>query len=219
MTGGEVNGDDAAAPFLTFVGAGFGTVQVERAEGSQPPPAAVSGRSYLRANLPAIYGENDFGVRFVGALELLLDPLVAALDNLPAHFDALYAPRDVLDLLMAWLGLEHNEARPGEERRRIVREAPTLMRRRGTKAGLELALALAFPGIPFRVDDGGGVSWSTELRELEPAPAASFVVYCDIPLPETQLAAVARLIEQAKPCHVSYRLRVKSAKPKRGEQP
>ena len=50
-------------------------------------------------------------------------------------------------------GLEHDEARSGEERRAIVRMAPELMRRRGTRAGLELALSLAFPGVPFRVED------------------------------------------------------------------
>ena len=92
-------------------------------------------------------------MRFVSAFEALLDPLVAALDNLPEHFDPAYAPRDVLDLLTDWLGLEHDEARSGEERRAIVRRAPELMRRRGTRAGLELALSLAFPGVPFRVED------------------------------------------------------------------
>ena len=60
--------------------------------------------------------------------------------------------------------------------------APELMRRRGTKAGLELALALAFPGVPFRVEDAGAVRWSLDLDgDWEDAPP-SFVVYCDIPL-------------------------------------
>ena len=114
----------------------------------------------------------------------------------------------MLDLLTAWLGLEHDEARSGEERREIVQMAPELMRRRGTREGLELALELAFPGVPLRVEDGGSVTWSLEtLRPShEPSEPPSFVVYCDVPLPETRLAAVARLIEQAKPAHVGYRL-------------
>ena len=49
-------------------------------------------------------------MRFVGALETLLDPIVAMLDALPAHFDPDYAPRDVLDLLSAWLGVELDES-------------------------------------------------------------------------------------------------------------
>ena len=209
-------GEDGGAPMVTFAGAGFGTIQIERAVGSEPAPPAVSGRRSLRDNLPGIYGEGDFGMRFVGALEAVLDPLVAALDNLPEHFDPEYAPRDVLDLMTAWLGLEHDEARSGEERRRIVQMAPELMRRRGTREGLELALTLAFPGVPLRVEDGGSVTWSLEDAEGEPDPEAapSFVVYCDVPLPEQRLAAVARLIEQAKPAHVGYRLRVRAAKPR-----
>jgi phage tail-like protein len=213
MTDGITDDDRGAAPFVTFTGAGFGTIQIERAIGSDPAPASVSGRRYLRDNLPGIYSEGDFGMRFVGALEALLDPLVAALDNLPEHFDPVYAPRDVLDLLTAWLGLEHDEARSGEERRQIVRMAPELMRRRGTKQGLELALSLAFPGVPFRVQDGGSVTWSVEPTEPEPSEPPAFVVYCDVPLSAPRLAAVARLIEQAKPAHVSYRLRVKAPNP------
>ena len=202
--------------FVTFAGAGFGTIQIERAVGKEPTPAAVSGRRHLRDNLPGIYNEGDFGMRMVGALEALLDPLVATLDNLPEHFDPVYAPRDVLDLLTDWLGLEHDEARSGEERRRIVRMAPELMRRRGTKEGLELALRLAFPGVPFRVEDGGSVSWSLDLTEPEPAEPPTFVVYCEAQLTEKRLAAVARLIEQAKPAHVGYRLRAKAPKPDGG---
>jgi phage tail-like protein len=215
MTAGKAADE---APLVTFAGAGFGTIQIERAVGSEPAPASVSGRRYLRDNLPGIYSDGDFGMRFVAALEALLDPLVAALDNLPEHFDPLYAPRDVLDLLTAWLGLEHDEARSGEERRRIVQMAPELMRRRGTKAGLELALELAFPGVPLRVEDAGSVTWSLDQSESddEAVEQASFVVYCDVPLPERRLAAVARLIEQAKPAHVGYRLRVRAARPRDG---
>ncbi len=205
------NGDEPSPGlFQTFIGAGFGTVQIERAVGTDPPPPAVSGRRYLRNNLPDIYSEGDFGMRLVSGFEALLDPLVAALDNLPEHFDPVYAPRDVLDLLTDWLGLEHDEARSGEERRQIVRMAPELMRRRGTRAGLELALKLAFPGVPLRVEDGGAVTWSLDLDEPEPADPPAFVVYCDVPLSAARLGAVARLIDQAKPAHVTYRLRVKA---------
>jgi len=205
------NGDgESPGLFQTFIGSGFGTVQIERAVGTDPPPPAASGRRYLRDNLPGIYSEGDFGMRLVSGFEALLDPLVAALDNLPEHFDPVYAPRDVLDLLTEWLGLEHDEARSGEERREIVRMAPELMRRRGTKAGLELALSLAFPGVPFRVQDGGAVTWSLDLDEAEASTAPAFVVYCDVPLSPARLGAVARLIDQAKPAHVSYRLRVKA---------
>ncbi len=203
--------------FITFAGGGFGTIQVERAAGADPAPRPVSTRRYLRDHLPAIYADGDFGMRLVAAFEMVLDPLVATLDNLPEHFDAAHAPRDVLELLSDWLALERDELRSGEERRRIVRRAPELMRLRGTRAGLELALELAFPGVPFRVQDAGAVRFSLDPEgDWEDAPT-SFVVYCDTPLEQDRLAAVARLIDQAKPAHVAYRLRVKAASSSEGE--
>jgi phage tail-like protein len=201
------------ATFGRFAGAGFGTVQIESAAGSDPPPTPVSTRRYLRDNLPGIYSDGDFGMRFVRALEELLDPLVAVLDNLTDHFDPSFAPRDILDLLTDWLGLEHDEARSVDDRRRILLMAPELMRRRGTRAGLQLELDLAFPGVPFRVEDGGSVTWSLDANEPDgdPGDAPSFVVYCDIALPDAKLKAVARLIERCKPAHVNYRLRVRTS--------
>lgn len=197
--------------FVTFAGGGFGTIQIERATGGDPAPRPVSSHRYLRDHLPAIYADGDFGMRMVSAFEAVLDPLVAALDNLAEHFDADHAPRDVLELISDWLALERDELRSGEERRRVVQRAPELMCLRGTRAGVELALELAFPGVPFRVEDAGGVRVADDPNgEWEDAPT-SFVVYCDTPLEQERLAAVARLIDQAKPAHVAYRLRVKSS--------
>ena len=72
---------------------------VRLASGPKETPPVASSRAYLRGALPAVYQEGDFGMRFIGALETLLDPIVAVLDALPAHFSADHAPRDVLDLL------------------------------------------------------------------------------------------------------------------------
>jgi phage tail-like protein len=149
-------------------------------------------------------------MRFVGALEAVLDPVVAVIDALPAHFNPDHAPRDVLGLLAAWLGVEIDESQPISERRRLVRESAELSRRRGTVRGLELALELAFPKLPLRVEDNGGVTWGEE--QPREASGSSFVVYCDKPIPETTQAAVARCIEQYKPVQCTYRLRVKAAK-------
>ena len=73
------------------------------------------------------------------------------------------------------------------------------------------ALELAFPGVAFRVEDAGAVRWSLDPDEQRPAALSSFVVYCDTPLSQDRLAAVARLIDQAKPAHVAHRLRVRAS--------
>ena len=128
------------------------------------------------------------------------------------YFHPDLAPSDVLDLLAAWLGLAVDESWPDERRRHALRLAAELGRRRGTRSGLELVLNVAFPDLRLRVEDGGKVSWTTDPDgAAEPAPS-TFVVYCDTPLEDSRQAAVARVIEHAKPVHIGYRLRVRSPK-------
>ena len=213
---GTQNGADE---YRTFSGAGFGTLMVRLASGPKETPPVASSRAYLRGSLPAVYQEGDFGMRFIGALETLLDPIVAVLDALPAHFSADHAPRDVLDLLSSWLGIDLDESQTPAQRRAMVRQAAELGRRRGTRAGLELALSLAFPKLPLRVEDLGGVRTAPPKEGIE-VPPATFIVYCDKPIAEEVQAGVARCIEQYKPVGTTYRLRVKAAKKKspEGEQ-
>jgi phage tail-like protein len=208
---------DGTGEYKTFSGAGFGTLMIQYSGGKRETPEVVSGRAYMRTALPGIYTEEDFGMRFVGALEQVLDPIVAILDGLSAHFDPDLAPRDVLDLLSSWLGVDFDESQSLAARREKVRQAAELGRRRGTAAGLQLALRLSFPGLPLRVEDPGAVVWSTDINSRVEARPTQFVVYCDKPIPPELQAAVARCIEQAKPVHTTYRLRVKAPKKKPAE--
>jgi phage tail-like protein len=205
--------------YRTFAGAGFGTLLVRLTTGPKETPATASSRGYLRGGLPAVYQEGDFGMRFVGALEQMLDPIVAVLDGLPAHFDPDFAPRDVLDLMAAWLGVDLDESQELRHQREMVRRSAELGRRRGTVRGLELALELHFPGVPLRVEDQGGVRWTVKPGEKPAAaPPPSFVVYCDQSVGESVQAAIARCIEHFKPVHTTYRLRVKAPKKKDDSQ-
>src|SRR5262249_28604988 len=153
-------------------------------------PATVSARAYLRSGLPAIYRQSDLGMEFVGALETVLDPIVATLDALHQHFDPDLAPTDLLELMAGWLGIELDEAWPESRQRGLVRLAAELARRRGARAGLELAVSPAFPPLPPRIEDAGGVvaaggpaappaapppAHAAELRRVlrPPAPRAS----------------------------------------------
>jgi phage tail-like protein len=220
VNGAHGDGDDDATTengsgngrYKTFSGTGFGTLMLRMASGPTDTPPVASTRAYLRNGLPSLYQDGDFGMRFVGALEELLDPIVAVLDALPAHFDPNHAPHDVLHLLAAWLGVDLDEAQEIRHQREMVRRAAELGRRRGTVMGLELALALHFPEVPLRVEDNGGVFYAS--RPVPEDKPQSFVVYCDKPVEETMQAAIARCIEQYKPVHATYRLRVKAAKKK-----
>jgi phage tail-like protein len=205
---------NGSGEYRTFSGAGFGTLMVRISAGPKETPPVASSRAYLRNGLPAVYQDGDFGMRFIGALETLLDPVVAVLDGLPAHFDPDHAPRDVLELMAAWLGVDLDESQEIRHQREMVRRSAELGRRRGTVRGLELALELAFPGVPLRVEDQGGVVWTLDADKPAEAPPPSFVVYCDKPVPEQTQAAIARCIEHWKPVHTTYRLRVKAPKKK-----
>jgi phage tail-like protein len=207
---------DPGGEYRTFMGAGFGTLMLQLAAGPKDTPEVASSRAYLRGGLPAVYQDGDFGMRFIGALERLLDPIVAVLDGLPSHFDPDHAPRDILSLMAAWLGVDLDESQELRHQREMVRQSAELGRRRGTVRGLELALALSFPNVPLRVEDQGGVKWSLDQSTVE-APPASFIVYCDKPIAEDVQAAVARCIEHHKPVQTTYRLRVKA--PKKKDQP
>jgi phage tail-like protein len=182
-------------------------------------PATVSAREHLRKGIPDIYRRDfaarddqppPFAIRFLHALEEVLDPIVATLDSLPAHLDVDLAPEHALAGLATWLGVDDVEALPARQRREAVRRAGELARLRGTRAGLELALSLFFPDVAMRVNDHGSVVVS-ESVEVAPAPAAtaSFDVVCDQSLPPETQMAVARCIESWKPVHAHYKLRVR----------
>jgi phage tail-like protein len=217
------DGSDGRRAILATSGRGFDTggirMRFDR-DGASPDgvPPAASNRSYLRGHLPAIYQEGDFGLRFIGALESVLDPIIGILDSLHAHVDPDLAPRDMLEVVAFWLGLETDEGWADEQMREVVRNGAELSRRRGTRKGLELQLAITYPDLPLRVEETGGVVWAAETAKLPAAGGsdASFVVYCDKPITEAEAAGLARAIESVKPVHVHYRLRVKA--PRKSEQ-
>lgn len=181
-------------------------------------PSTVSARRHLRDGVPDIYRRDatarrdqppPFAMRFLHALEEVLDPIVATLDSLPAHLDADLAPEHALAGLATWLGVDEVESLPATQRREAVRRAGELGRLRGTRAGLQLALGLFFPDITVRINDHGGVVVSESVEEQPPLTGASFDVLCEQSLPPETQMAVARCIERWKPVHAQYKLRVR----------
>src|SRR4051794_40370269 len=129
--GADGNGGDAGNGHHTFSGSGFGTLVVRFNEATLQTPAVASTRAYLRNGLPSLYQDGDFGMRFVGALEELLDPIVAVLDALPPHFYPNLAPPGILGLLAAGLGVGLDQPRGIKPQREWGRPAPAAGRPRG----------------------------------------------------------------------------------------
>jgi phage tail-like protein len=176
-----------------------------------PAPASASSRALLRSGLPEVFQGTDFALRFAGALETVVDPVAAILDNLAAQFDPDLADKDMLRLLGGWLGTELDEGQPEESHRMAVAEAAELSRLRGTRAGLERELRLAFPGLPLRVEDGGHTAWALRPEDLPEAAEAEVIVWCDAPVGEDVQLALGRRVGEAMPAHVQFRLRVRKA--------
>ncbi len=165
-------------------------------------PASASARAYLRDGLPTVYLDGDFGMRFVGALELVLDPIVGTLDSLAAHLAADLGPQHLLALLGSWLGLITDEDLPVGVRRALVRNAAELMRCRGTVSGIERILALTFPDLALSVSDSGGVWILEDGADLPPVAEPELVVSCAVALHPDQREAILRVLERERPVHV-----------------
>jgi phage tail-like protein len=229
----------------TFAGPGFGTLQLTVPGNGSPAPRVVSQRATLRRAMPAVYHDPDgdpsahrdptgnrdpFAIRFLAALERVLDPIGATLDTLPEHFSTEYATGPTIDMLAAWLGvdIDVHEVRDGsqngreapadgraaaaelEVRRRALRMASDLARTRGTKGGLKLALELTFPDLDFAIEDGGAVRWPGDGRPAEIGPPR-FVVYVKDQVAVERQVAIAQCIDRHKPVQATYRLKVKKA--------
>ena len=107
------NGDGTAATTRPSSGAGFGTLMIQPVGG---PAGDAGGRLQPRATCAAGCRRSTrratSGCASSARSRSLLDPIVAILDGLPAHFDPDLAPRDILDLLAAWLGVDLDESQP-----------------------------------------------------------------------------------------------------------
>lgn len=163
-----------------------------------------------------------FAMRFLKALEEVLDPIVTLLDCLPAHLDPELAPLNALHAMADWLGLPFEEHVPGDNRlserdrhrrlqqrqQRLVERALEINRTRGTKKGLQLLLELMFgdPDNPvFTVIDGGYcVVGSAPPVGVRPDPG-TFVVRWTQPLDRHVVRAVTHLVEREKPVNARCR--------------
>ncbi|MFL5927438.1 MAG: phage tail protein [Gaiellaceae bacterium] len=183
----------------------------------------------LARGLPALYREPDpragdagsFVRRFTDGLDGVLAPVFATLDNLPAYFDPKTAPEHFLDWLAGWVGLELFEKWSPELRRTLVAGAVQLHRQRGTKAGVETAVAI-FAEVDadhVTLEESGG-AWGLATVELDdghvppfPAPVAGTWMRITVALGPERFAReeeadgvgrlVRRVVERVKPAHVA----------------
>jgi phage tail-like protein len=177
----------------------------------------------LAAAMPALFLEREidprtgrrrdsFAERFTAALDTVLAPVFATLDNLPAYFDPEVAPADFLDWLAGWVGIEPNETWPDSQRRQLVASATHLYALRGTAQGI-VKLVEIFTGVTPDIEENGGVDWSeTPGNPLPGSPGAWVKVRIrDDATHAVDEQVVRRLVAVAKPAHVVAEVEVVAA--------
>jgi phage tail-like protein len=177
--------------------------------------------------LPSIYEEDELMGRLVMLFESFWSPIEQQIDEVPAYFDSGLAPPQFLPWLASWLNLTLDENWPEAKRRRLLRSAASLFRRRGTKAALLEYLEI-YTGVHAQITEYRAV----DLRlgpdaRLGPRVALGrgnvpgvFTVQLRLPaidavdprerarLEAERLHVIESIIEAEKPAHTSYRLQI-----------
>jgi phage tail-like protein len=114
-------------------------------------------RSWLD-DLPAIYREDEGSAaqlrRFLAPIEALYGDIGETIDSLPGRIDPSTAKDEWLPWLLEWLGFPPTAGLGAGIQRKLLSEAGTLLRDRGTQSGLERMLDIVTGG-RARVRDSG----------------------------------------------------------------
>ena len=114
----------------------------------------------LAEQLPAVYLQYPgIAPALTQALDDVLAPVFATLDNFAAYLDPMLTPDDFVDWLAGWMGVEPDETWTPDQRRAAVARASAAYRRRGTVSGISEQVELATGVVP-EIADSGGVNWS-----------------------------------------------------------
>jgi len=159
--------------------------------------------------LPALYQDDGFALRFAGALDEVLAPLLLTLDCASAYFDPWLAPSDVLDWLAGWVGTEVDETWSLAKRREVVARSADLYRRQGTVSGLADRVELVF-GVRPEIEESGGVAASaTPGAPLPGRSEPGLLVRLRVDDPTTvDVRRLDVLIGAVKPAHLPHRVEV-----------
>lgn len=166
--------------------------------------------------LPGMYQEDPFLKRFLMIFESVLGPIDRSIANLPIYTEPELAPEQFLPWLAQWVAVTLDSAWPVERQRALIANAVEIYRWRGTKYGLKLHIQSYTGHEPliaeyrsgFVLGKESGMGWTTQLLNTPPNPLL-FVVTAPVDNPRAINAAILRqIIEEDKPAHTTYRLRV-----------
>jgi len=153
--------------------------------------------SRLLNYLPALYADDPFLGSFLNIFDDTWQPLSQQIAVLWSYFDPRLTPPDMLPWLSTWVDLALDENWPVERRRQLILRAADLYRRRGTRSALRDYLGIYMDAEPEIIEDGADGN------------PYNFTVVFRLPNPEQiDQDRVRRIIEEEKPAHTTYRLRI-----------
>jgi len=156
-----------------------------------------------------MFQDDEFALAFTAALDEVLAPAVLAIHTIDAYLDPQLAPRDFLDWLATWVGIELDETWPEPLQRDLVANAVDLYRWRGTKRGLAATIKL-YAGVDPEIIDNGGTSFSDTPRgPLPGAKQPSLIVRVHIAEGHyVDEARINDLVTAAKPAYLPHTIEV-----------
>lgn len=159
--------------------------------------------------LPSLYIGDPFTQQLCAALDEVLAPILATLDNMASYLDLATTPDDLLPWLGHWVGMTVDPGHRPDRQRELLQSATVRHGWQGTRRGLELAVEALF-GLQVEVIESGGVAWSENPQDPlpgEPVPAVIVRVFPDLEteIDEDRLDAVVTAV---KPAHVTHRVQV-----------
>jgi phage tail-like protein len=161
----------------------------------------------LLDGLPALYRDDDFLTRWIDALDQVLAPVHATVDNLDAYLDPALTPEDFLPWLASWVGVAVDEQWPARRRRELVTAAVELYRWRGTARGIASAVALYTGTVP-EIIESGGAAFATGPAPYPGSPRLGLLVRLRTDGQPIDRAAVDAIVTESKPAHVPHRVEI-----------
>lgn len=161
--------------------------------------------------LPGALQEDEFCRKMVGAFDEVLAPVFSSLDCFDSYLDPMLAPDDFVEWLATWVGVDIDETWTLERRRRLIAEAATLYRIRGTTAGLSTHVRL-YAGASPEIEESGGCGWSQTADNPIPGSAQPYLV---VRLPvedvgDLRQSTFSRIVAANRPAHVPFQVEIVS---------
>lgn len=172
----------------------------------------------LAETLPGVYREawlderrrtarEPFGTRFISALDDVLAPIIATLDNFESYLDPTTTSEDFLAWLGEWVAASVDAGWPEDRRRAFVANAAELYRRRGTAAGLHDHVQI-YTGGMVEIVENGASSWSANPDgKLPGSPEPVVIVRVIVDDPDAlDRTKIDEMVHASKPAHVVHRV-------------